>query len=55
MYVKGSLDKCIRLMVLYNSIINQKEVKHIYLRDAKILRPDLSNMPKPPREVVIIL
>ncbi|CAK7016783.1 chorismate mutase [Tissierella carlieri] len=43
MYVKGSLDKCIRLMVLYNSIINQKEVKHIYLRDAKILRPDLSN------------
>lgn len=43
MYVKGSLDKCIRLMVLYNSIINQKEVKHIYLRDAKTLRPDLSN------------
>lgn len=43
MYVKGSLCKCIRLMVLYNSIVNQKDVKHVYLRDAKILRPDLSN------------
>ncbi|MGJ0846708.1 chorismate mutase [Tissierella praeacuta] len=43
MYVEGSLNRCIRLMVLYNSIINQKDVKHIYLRDAKILRPDLSN------------
>ncbi|WP_313756487.1 chorismate mutase [Tissierella sp.] len=43
MYVEGSLDRCIRLMVFYNSIINQKDVKHIYLRDAKILRPDLPN------------
>lgn len=43
MNVKGSLDKCIRLMVLYNSIVNQKDVKHVYLRDAKVLRPDLSN------------
>lgn len=43
MDVEGSLDKCIRLMVFYNSIINQKDVKHVYLRDAKVLRPDLSN------------
>lgn len=43
MYVEGSLDKCIRLMVLYNSIISQKDVKHVYLRGAKNLRPDLSS------------
>lgn len=43
MYVEGSLDKCIRLMVLYNSIISQKDVKHVYLREAKNLRPDLSS------------
>lgn len=43
MYVEGSLKKCIRLMVLYNCEANQSDVKHIYLRDAKVLRPDLSN------------
>lgn len=41
MYVKGSLQKCIRVMILYNSNSNQKDVKHVYLRGAKILRPDL--------------
>lgn len=43
MFVKGSLDKCIRVMILYNSIMEQRDVNHIYLRDAKVLRPDLSN------------
>lgn len=42
MYVEGSIDKCIRVMILYNSDMEQKDVKHIYLRDAKVLRPDLS-------------
>lgn len=41
MVVEGSLDKCIRLMILYNSDINQNDVKHIYLKGAKVLRPDL--------------
>lgn len=42
MYVEGSIGKCIRIMVLYNSNMEQKDVKHVYLRDAKTLRPDLS-------------
>src|SRR5690554_4167832 len=42
MYVVGSLRKCIRVMVLYNSDMEQKNVKHIYLKEAKALRPDLS-------------
>ncbi|MBU5426623.1 chorismate mutase [Tissierella pigra] len=45
MNVEGSLRKCIRVMIIYNSDISQKDVKHIYLRDAKVLRPDLLNNP----------
>ncbi len=29
-------------MILCNSNIKQDQVKHIYLKDAKILRPDLT-------------
>ena len=43
MAVEGSLDRCIRVMILYNSNINQEDINHIYLKGAKILRPDLSN------------
>lgn len=42
MAVEGSLDRCIRVMILYNSNINQEDINHIYLKGAKILRPDLS-------------
>lgn len=42
MHVEGSLDMCIRLMVFCDLNIEQKDVKHVYLRDAKILRPDLN-------------
>ena len=41
MNVENSLDKCIRVMVFCNSNIRQKNIKHIYLKGAKILRPDL--------------
>lgn len=43
MFVEGSLERCIRVMILCNSKQEQKDVKHIYLREAKVLRPDLSN------------
>lgn len=42
MFVEGSIDKCIRVMILYNSELDQKDVIHIYLKEAKVLRPDLS-------------
>jgi len=41
MPVKGSLEKCIRVMMLVNAEKNQR-VRHVYLKDAKKLRPDLS-------------
>ena len=42
MVVEGSLDKCIRIMILYNSKKNQKDVTHVYLKGATTLRPDLT-------------
>lgn len=40
--VKGSLEKCIRFMVLTNTDKSQAEIKHVYLGGASALRPDLS-------------
>lgn len=39
--VPGSLEKCIRILVHFNSDKTNKEIKHVYLGGAKILRPDL--------------
>lgn len=39
--VPGSLEKCIRVMLLANTRLQQGEVEHIYLNDAVKLRPDL--------------
>jgi chorismate mutase len=41
MAVEDSLRKCIRVLILYNSDVGQSNVRHVYLRDAKGLRPDL--------------
>jgi monofunctional chorismate mutase len=41
MPVTGSLTGCIRVMVMANAEVKQ-EVRHVYLKDAKKLRPDLS-------------
>nr|WP_256201132.1 chorismate mutase [Thermoanaerobacter thermocopriae] len=37
---KSSLSHCIRVAVFTN-LSDDKEVKHIYLKEAKKLRPDL--------------
>ncbi|HEY8423925.1 MAG TPA: chorismate mutase [Clostridia bacterium] len=39
--IKNSLPKCIRLMVNVASYKDILEPKHVYLKKAKILRPDL--------------
>jgi chorismate mutase len=38
--VPGSLKKCIRVLLLVNSAKKQKDIKHVYLGNAKKLRPD---------------
>jgi chorismate mutase len=40
--VKGSLEKCIRLMVHVNTEKSQKEIEHVYMGRAQALRPDLT-------------
>jgi chorismate mutase len=45
MAVPGSLPMCIRVMIHWNTSKPQNEIEHIYVRDAKRLRPDLSKLP----------
>jgi chorismate mutase len=39
--VPGSLEKCVRVLLHINTNKSNREMKHVYLRDAKVLRPDL--------------
>jgi chorismate mutase len=39
--VKPSLPQCIRLMVHINTTKTQKQINHVYLNEAKALRPDI--------------
>ncbi|MDZ4847790.1 MAG: chorismate mutase [Pirellulaceae bacterium] len=43
--VPGSLGKCIRILLHWNTPKKQNEIHHVYIRDAVCLRPDLSNLP----------
>lgn len=43
--VPGSLRKCIRLLIHWNTDKNQQEIRHVYIKEAVRLRPDLSNLP----------
>jgi chorismate mutase len=40
--VPESLPLCIRVLIHWNTELTQKEIKHIYLGQAGILRPDLA-------------
>jgi len=40
--VPNALPMCIRVLIVVNSELSQKDFKHIYLREAKKLRPDLN-------------
>ena len=39
--VPDSLPLCIRVLVHWNTEVEQSAIKHVYLRDAVVLRPDL--------------
>lgn len=43
--VAGSLPKCIRVLVHWNTQRAQSEIHHVYLHGAEKLRPDLSVLP----------
>ena len=39
--VPGSLPRCVRVLIQWNTNCVQTAIKHVYLRDAVSLRPDL--------------
>ena len=41
--VPGSLPRCVRVLVQWNTDRSQAAINHVYLRDAISLRPDLVN------------
>jgi chorismate mutase len=43
--VPGSLGKCIRILLHWNTPKLQSEIQHVYIHGAVQLRPDLSNLP----------
>lgn len=44
-HVPGSLDKCIRILMHWNTDKQQSEIHHVYLGGAERLRPDLASVP----------
>jgi chorismate mutase len=43
--VTGSLKKCIRILINWNTEKSQPDIKHVYIKDAVRLRPDLCKLP----------
>jgi len=43
--VPGSLRRCIRILLLWNTPKRADEIVHVYIKDAARLRPDLSKLP----------
>jgi chorismate mutase len=40
--VPGSLKRCIRVLIHWNTEKDQSEIQHVYIKGAGELRPDLS-------------
>jgi chorismate mutase len=43
--VPGSLRRCVRILIHWNTDKSQQEIQHVYIKDAVKLRPDLSKLP----------
>lgn len=46
MQVPGSLKRCIRVLIHWNTTRKANEIVHVYLGDAKNLRPDRTTLPE---------
>ena len=44
-FVPGSLERCVRVLVHWNTSRTQQEITHVYIKNAIRLRPDLSELP----------
>ena len=43
--VPGSLRRCVRILLHWNSDVPSSEIVHVYVKDARNLRPDRSELP----------
>ena len=43
--VPGSLQKCVRILIHWNTDKPADEIHHVYVKDAVQLRPDLTDLP----------
>jgi len=43
--VPGSLRRCVRVLIHWNTDKPQNAIRHIYVKDAERLRPDISKLP----------
>ncbi|MEM9644128.1 MAG: chorismate mutase [Planctomycetota bacterium] len=43
--IEGSLPRCIRILLHWNTDKTQSEIQHVYVREAVKLRPDLNKLP----------
>ena len=46
--VRGGMKRVIRILLLLNTPLSQKEIRHQYLGETHCLRPDLAKNSKPP-------
>ncbi len=46
MQVPGGLPRCIRVLIHWNTSRSAGEIVHVYLREAKSLRPDRKTLPE---------
>jgi chorismate mutase len=45
MHVPGSLKRCVRVLLHWNTDKSPEDITHVYVREARRLRPDLSKLP----------
>jgi chorismate mutase len=52
MNVPNSINRCIRILIHWNTTSTPQEIVHVYLREAQALRPDRNSLPPIPIEEV---
>jgi chorismate mutase len=43
--VPGSLRRCVRVLIHWNTDKPQADIRHVYIKEAERLRPDISKLP----------
>jgi chorismate mutase len=52
MQIPNGLPRCIRVLIHWNTTRSAKEIIHVYLREAKCLRPDRISLPEFPEDEI---